>query len=108
MLFATLAYFMSRSELSISLSHDLPKYAAREKEMMDLALKVFRWAAVVFYVSIVPNVIIPKRDTIMMIAASEYGESALKSDDVREMVNPVKQILKNWINDQLTQSEKKK
>ena len=93
-LFATFAYFMSED--------------IGEKYMVDTSVKIFRWAAVVFCVSIVPNTIIPRRDTIMMIAASEYGESALKSDDVKEIVNPAKQILKNWINDQLTQSEKKK
>jgi len=42
----------------------------------------------------------------MMIAASEYGETALKSDDVQEIVNPARQILKKWINDQLSESEK--
>ena len=94
MLFATFAYFMSKD--------------IGEKDKVDISVKIFHWAAVVFCVSIVPNVIIPRRDTIMMIAASEYGESVLKSDDVKEMVNPAKQILKNWINDQLTQSEKKK
>ena len=93
-LFATFAYFMSKD--------------IGEKDMVDTSVKIFRWAAVVFCVSFVLNTIIPRRDTIMMIAASEYGESVLKSDDVKEMVNPAKQILKNWINDQLTQSEKKK
>ena len=82
-------------------------FAYGEKDMVDTSVKIFRCAAVVFCVSFVLNTIIPGHDTIMMIAASEYGESALKSDDVKEMVNPVKQILKNWINDQLTQSEKK-
>ena len=93
-LFATFAYFMSKD--------------IGEKDMVDTSVKIFRWAAVVFCVSFVLNTIIPRRDTIMMIAASEYGESVLKSDDVKEIINPAKQILKNWINDQLTQSEKKK
>ena len=93
-LFATFAYFMSKD--------------IGEKDMVDTSVKIFRWAAVVFCVSFVLNTIIPKRDTIMMITASEFGESVLKSDDVKEIVNPAKQILKNWINDQLTQSEKKK
>ena len=94
MLFATFAYFMNED--------------IGEKDMVDTSVKIFRCAAVVLCVSSVLNTIIPRHDTIMMIAASEYGESALKSDDVREMVSPAKQILKNWINDQLAQSEKKK
>ena len=94
MLFATFAYFMSED--------------IGEKDKVDTSVKIFRWAAVVFCVSFVLNTIIPKRDTIMMITASEFGESVLKSDDVKEIINPAKQILKNWINDQLTQSEKKK
>ena len=94
MLFATFAYFVSKD--------------IGEKDMVDTTVKIFRCAAVVFCVSFVLNTIIPKRDTIMMITASEFGESVLKSDDVKEIVNPAKQILKNWINDQLTQSEKKK
>ena len=53
-------------------------------------------------------IFLPSKNTIMMIAASEYGEMALKSNDVQEIVNPAKKILKNWIEQQLAESEKKK
>lgn len=53
-------------------------------------------------------IFLPSKNTIMMIAASEYGETALKSNDVQEIVNPAKKILKNWIEQQLVESEKKK
>ena len=82
--------------------------AIRDKMNMELCSKIFRYSMVVFFIAVVPDIVIPKRDTIMMIAASEYGDTVLKSDDVREIVNPAKEILKNWINDQLAQSEKKK
>ena len=101
-------YLFARSELQIYIDHGHQKSAAREKMNMELCSKIFRYAMVVFFIAVVPDIVIPKRETIMMIAASEYGDTVLKSDDVREIVNPAKQILKNWINDQLAQSEKKK
>jgi hypothetical protein len=108
-LISAICYFVTRGELACSeRSNYLKEHAAREKESMDLSAKGFRWSVTVFLIAVIPAIAIPKRDTIMMIAASEYGETALKSDDVKEIVNPAKQILKNWINDQLAQSEKKK
>jgi len=35
-----------------------------------------------------------------------WCKNRLKSDDVQEIVNPARQILKKWINDQLAESEK--
>jgi hypothetical protein len=109
MIFSAICYFFNLGELNyLKRSEYFKEHAAREKESMDLSAKCFRWAAAVFLIAVIPSITIPKRDTIMMIAASEFGETALKSDDVREIVNPAKQILRNWINDQLAQSEKKK
>jgi hypothetical protein len=109
MIFSAICYFVTRGELTCSeRSNYLKEYAAREKESMNLSAKGFRWAVAVFLIAVIPAIAIPRRDTIMMIAASEFGETALKSDDVQEIVNPAKQILRNWINDQLAQSEKKK
>ena len=106
---STICYFINRGDLNMSLRSNYRKeYADHEKENMDLSAKGFRWSVAVFLIAVIPAIAIPNRDTIMMIAASEFGETALKSDDVREIVNPAKQILKNWINDQLAQSEKKK
>ena len=101
-------YLFARSELQISIDHGHQKCAARDKMNIELCSKIFRYSIVVFSIASVPDIVIPKRDTIMMIAASEFGDTVLKSDDVKEIVNPAKQILKNWINDQLAQSEKKK
>ena len=102
------SYLFFRSELQISIDFNHQRCAIRDKMNMELCSKIFRYAMVVFSIAVVPDIVIPKRDTIMMIAASEFGDAALKSDDVNEIVNPAKQILKNWINDQLAQSEKKK
>jgi hypothetical protein len=86
----------------------MERWILKEQKNAALCAYFFRWTLAIFFITIIPAIIIPKRDTIMMIAASEFGETALKSDDVQEIVNPAKKILKNWINDQLAQSEKKK
>lgn len=103
-----LAYLINRFDHLSSLKYRNERSASISKCHMRVCSKIFRSAMVVFLIAVIPCIVIPRHDTIMMIAASEYGESALKSDDVKEIVNPAKQILKNWINDQLTQSEKKK
>ena len=108
MVLSSIAYLQKRSEFIESEREgaSFAKHAQETKSSMDFWIKVSRLALVIFLVAIVPSIAIPKRDTIMMIAASEYGETALKSDDVQEIVNPARQILKKWINDQLAESEK--
>jgi hypothetical protein len=103
-----IVYLVSRTEAYESERMGHKHFRLQEEKNAALGARIFRWATVAFCVSVIPANIIPKRDTIMMIAASEFGETALKSDDVQEIVNPAKKILKNWINDQLAQSEKKK
>lgn len=108
MVLTSIAYLQKRSEFIESEREgaSFAKHAQETKSSMDFWIKIFRLALVIFLVAIIPSIAIPKRDTIMMIAASEYGETALKSDDVQEIVNPARQILKKWINDQLAESEK--
>jgi translation initiation factor 2B subunit (eIF-2B alpha/beta/delta family) len=103
-----IAYLHYRSEFIESEREgaSFAKHAQETKSSMDFWIKIFRRALIIFSVMIIPSIAIPKRDTIMMIAASEYGETALKSDDVQEIVNPAKQILKKWIEDQLADKEK--
>ena len=108
MVLSSIAYLQKRSEFIDSEREgaSFAKHAQETKSSMDFWIKIFRRALTIFLVAIIPSIAIPKRDTIMMIAASEYGETALKSDDVQEIVNPARQILKKWINDQLAESEK--
>jgi hypothetical protein len=105
MVISGIAYLHYRSELVTSEREgiEFAQYAQIEKTYMDFWIKIFRRTLIIFSVMIIPAIVIPNRDTIMMIAASEYGETALKSDDVQEIVNPAKQILKKWIEDQLTE-----
>ena len=109
MIISGIAYLHYRSEFVTS-EHggkDYTRYARIEKTYMDFWIKVFKQTLIIFLATIIPSTVIPKRDTIMMVAASEFGETALKSDDVQEIVNPAKQILKKWIEDQLATTEKK-
>jgi len=106
MVISGIASLQKRSEFIYAERNDLHPLAREEKSHMDFWIKIFRRTLIIFSVMIIPSIVIPKRDTIMMIAASEYGETALKSDDVQEIVNPAKQILKKWIEDQLAKTEK--
>jgi hypothetical protein len=108
MIFSGIGYLHYRSEFVTS-EHggkEFTRYALIEKTYMDFWIKVFRKTLIIFLAAIILSTVIPKRDTIMMIAASEYGETVLKSDNVQEIVNPAKQILKKWIEDQLAKTEK--
>lgn len=40
---------------------------------------------------------IPSKQTVMMIAASQYGEKILESRAVKELTDPALDLLKNWI-----------
>lgn len=79
-----------------------------EEKTHENTKKVLRVSIPIFLLLSVIMIFLPSRNTIMMIAASEYGEQTLKSNDVQEIVNPAKKILKNWIEQQLVESEKKK
>jgi hypothetical protein len=57
-------------------------------------------AGVFFFASILPS-----RNAIMMMAAANYGNELYKSD-LKEFVSPSKELLKNWINDQLQEKKK--
>lgn len=41
--------------------------------------------------------ILPSRQTLLLIAGSEIGERFVKSNEVREVVNPGVDLLKTWI-----------
>jgi hypothetical protein len=108
MVISGIAYLHYRSEFKDYEREGLSftRHTKETKFLMDFWIKIFRRALIIFSVMIIPSIAIPKRDTIMMIAASEFGEDVLKSNYVQEIVNPAKQILKKWIEDQLADKEK--
>src|SRR4051812_23584751 len=63
-------------------------------DMMDNAptgATIKSWArtfAVVMGIAFFTSIVIPSRQTMILIAGSELGERAIKSDDVKSVVNP--------------------
>jgi hypothetical protein len=39
----------------------------------------------------------PSRQTVMMIAASEYGEKIIKSEQTQKIVTPAMELLEKWM-----------
>lgn len=70
-----------------------------EISMNDTAKAIIKNMIPVFIVATLFGVVIPKRDTVRLIVASEFGESLYKSEDVQEVINPAKKALKKWLND---------
>jgi len=69
--------------------------------------KGLKFFPITFLVCCIIGTIIPSRNTIMMIAASEFGETLYKSEEVKEILNPASKLLKSYINDELNKREKK-
>ena len=49
----------------------------------------------------------PNRKTLLLIAASQYGEKLVQSDDVKSVVNPGIDLLKAWIKSETERLAKK-
>jgi hypothetical protein len=49
--------------------------------------------------------VVPSRNAIMMMAAANYGDEIYKSD-LKEIVDPAKELLKKWVNEQLQEKKK--
>ena len=55
--------------------------------------------------------VIPSKNTLMLIAASQYGEKVLESKAVKELTDPALDLVKNWIeneNERIKASRAKK
>lgn len=55
--------------------------------------------------------VIPSKNTVMLIAASQYGEKVLESKAVKELTDPALDLVKNWIeteNERIKASRTKK
>ena len=48
---------------------------------------------------------IPSKNTVLMIAAANYGDEIYRSD-LKEIVDPAKKLLKQWVEDQLKEKRK--
>lgn len=68
---------------------------AIEKEMLP-PRRLWISGAVAVILGIIAS-IIPNKETIMYIAASEYGEKVVNSKEVRDLANPATELLKTWM-----------
>lgn len=104
---AVLAATMMWSFNSSEYSFDSQSEKQNKRELVSLAKTSMRYSIIVFAVSAVMTVIIPSRNTIMMIAASEYGEALYRSDAIQDILNPASKLLKSFIKEELEKREKK-
>lgn len=51
------------------------------------------------------GIFIPGRETMRMILVSEFGEKVYNSTDAQEIINPAKELLKAYIQDQLKEKK---
>ena len=50
---------------------------------------------------------VPNKNTVMMIAASEYAEKFVKSEQAQQVIDPSIKLLHTWIEKQITDLAKK-
>lgn len=70
--------------------------------------KALTYEAVAFVVCAALVVVLPSRQTLLLIAGSEMGERALKSDAVQDIINPGADLLKSWIKEETERLTSKK
>ena len=75
---------------AISLAEDADEIAAGAKKIISPLVIGLSLAGVV-------NCVIPSREAVMMIAASELGEKVIASPAVAGVVDPSIELLKTWI-----------
>lgn len=67
------------------------------------------WAAVkvLFFLALglgITAAIIPSRQTLTLIAASEFGERAITSEAVRDIANPAAALIRRWLDQQMREA----
>lgn len=58
---------------------------------------VKRWAFVVIPIGVAIYVVLPSRQTMLLIAGSEIGERIVQSEGVRSITDPSITLLRTWI-----------
>jgi hypothetical protein len=72
-------------------------YKNAKEEIIAQTKKVFRIEIILFLVCFLSLIFVPSRQTMLLIAGSEMGEKLVKSDTVKDVVNPGLDLLKSWI-----------
>lgn len=99
--------FMLRDFNNTVYSFDTKEDIENKKSTVSFANKGLKVFPIVIVVSIVVATIVPSRQTIMMIAASEFGETLYKSDQIQDIINPASKLLKSFIKEELEKREKR-
>jgi hypothetical protein len=67
------------------------------KEERLAVVKWFKRSIIATSILAVTAAVIPSRDTVLMIAASEMAERVVMSEPVQSVVDPATQLLREWI-----------
>ncbi len=59
--------------------------------------KGIKWTCISAFSFALMSAVLPSRDTVLMIAASEMAERAVLSEPVQSVVDPAAQLLREWI-----------
>lgn len=86
----------------------MARFIEDETYPLKIWLRIARWSAPVLVLSIIAYTVIPSRQTMLLIAGSEMGERIVKSDAVKDIVNPGADLLKAWIKDETDKITNKK
>ena len=76
----------------------------------EVAKQTKKWAiksGIVLGIIGVIETFVPNKNTVMMIAASEYAEKFVKSEQAQQVIDPSIKLLHAWIEKQMTDLAKK-
>lgn len=60
----------------------------------------------IFCISLILTVFLPKKETMVLIAASEVGEKVFASQTIKNIIDPSLELLQEWIKQELNQFKK--
>lgn len=81
---------------------------ANKAAITSFTRKALTYEAAAFIICAAFIVVLPSRQTLLLIAGSEMGERALKSDAVQDIINPGADLLKSWIKEETERLNSKK
>jgi amino acid transporter len=82
------------------------KFNEKEKHIYDevtgpLYIYWRKVSIIVFSVFVTINILLPDRQTLILIGASEFGERMINSDKGQRILDPSYQLLEMWINKEI-------
>ena len=77
----------------------------RDLRRIKLSKNGLKISISVLIVFTILGIFVPGRETMRMILVSEFGEKVYNSTDAQELINPAKELLKAYIQDQLKEKK---